>query len=140
MRRLYQRIKEGDDRGAALALVAASLVVLMGMAAFGSDLAWFYLNASRIQRAADAAALGGVIWLPGQPGTADVTALDIALRNGYDNSLTDVEVLPAAVPGEPNKLEVTINDVVPTFFAKVLDNPEFVSGDYDTGIIGRMRS
>jgi acetyl-CoA carboxylase, biotin carboxylase subunit len=25
------------------------------------------------------------------------------------------------------------------FFAEVLDNPEFVSGDYDTGIIGRMR-
>jgi acetyl-CoA carboxylase, biotin carboxylase subunit len=26
------------------------------------------------------------------------------------------------------------------FFAEVLDNAEFVSGDYDTGIIGRMRS
>jgi acetyl-CoA carboxylase biotin carboxylase subunit len=26
------------------------------------------------------------------------------------------------------------------FFAEVLDNAEFISGDYDTGIIGRMRS
>ncbi len=26
------------------------------------------------------------------------------------------------------------------FFAEVLENPEFVSGDYDTGIIGRMRA
>jgi len=26
------------------------------------------------------------------------------------------------------------------FFAEVLDNAEFVSGDYDTGIVGRMRS
>ncbi|TML25057.1 MAG: biotin carboxylase [Actinobacteria bacterium] len=26
------------------------------------------------------------------------------------------------------------------FFAEVLDNPEFVSGDYDTGIVGRMRA
>ncbi|MGH8872964.1 MAG: TadG family pilus assembly protein [Acidimicrobiia bacterium] len=120
MRRLLQRARTGDDRGAALALVAGSLVVLMGMAAFGSDLAWFYLNASRIQRAADAAALGGVIWLPGQPGTADSTAVDIALRNGYDDGLADVEVLPAAVPGEPNKLQVTVRDVVPTFFAKIL--------------------
>jgi acetyl-CoA carboxylase biotin carboxylase subunit len=25
------------------------------------------------------------------------------------------------------------------FFAELLDNPEFVSGDYDTGIVGRMR-
>ncbi len=120
MRGLFHRIKDGEDRGAALALVAASLVVLMGMAAFGTDLAWFYLNASRIQRAADAAALGGVIWLPGDSGKADDTAVDIALRNGYDNTLTDVEVLPAGVPGEPNKLKVTINDEVPTFFAKVL--------------------
>jgi len=114
------RFEKGEDRGAALALVAASMVVLMGMAAFGSDLAWFYLNASRIQRAADAAALGGVIWLPGQPGTADATAIDIALRNGYDDGLIDVEVLPAPVASEPNQLQVTVRDVVPTFFAKVL--------------------
>ena len=26
------------------------------------------------------------------------------------------------------------------FFAELLDNPEFVAGDYDTGIIGRMRA
>jgi acetyl-CoA carboxylase biotin carboxylase subunit len=26
------------------------------------------------------------------------------------------------------------------FFAELLDHPEFVSGDYDTGIVGRMRS
>ncbi len=25
------------------------------------------------------------------------------------------------------------------FFAELLDNPEFVSGEYDTGIVGRMR-
>jgi acetyl-CoA carboxylase, biotin carboxylase subunit len=25
------------------------------------------------------------------------------------------------------------------FFAELLENPEFVSGDYDTGIVGRMR-
>ena len=26
------------------------------------------------------------------------------------------------------------------FFAELLDNPEFVSGEYDTGIVGRMRA
>jgi acetyl-CoA carboxylase biotin carboxylase subunit len=26
------------------------------------------------------------------------------------------------------------------FFAEVLENPEFLSGDYDTGLIARMRS
>ena len=105
MRKLYRRVKD-NDRGAALALVAASLVVLMGMAAFGSDLAWFYLNASRIQRAADAAALGGVVWLPGQVGTANSTAVDIALRNGYDDSLVDVDV----TPGGPRRAEPSRGD------------------------------
>jgi Putative Flp pilus-assembly TadE/G-like len=119
MRSLLRRAK-GEDRGAALALVAGSLVLLMGMAAFGSDLGWFYLNASRVQRAADAAALGGVVWMPADPGQADATALDIALRNGYDDADPDVTVTPAAIPGAPNELEVTVTDVVPTFFAKVL--------------------
>jgi Flp pilus assembly protein TadG len=119
MRKLI-RPARGNDRGAALALVAGSLVVLLGMAAFGSDLAWFYLNAVRAQRAADAAALGGVIWLPTDPGTANNTAVDLAFRNGYDSSLPDVEVSPQVVPGEPSQLEVTVTDVVPTFFAKIL--------------------
>ena len=109
-----------EDRGAALALVAGSMVLLLGMAAFGTDLAWFYLNASRVQRAADAAALGGVVWMPANPGTADATALDIALRNGYDNADPDVTVIPTEIPGAPNELEVTVQDVVPTFFAKIL--------------------
>jgi hypothetical protein len=109
-----------EDRGAALALVASSMVLIMGMAAFGSDLAWFYLNASRVQRAADAAALGGVVWMPASPGTADSTALDIAFRNGYDDGDPDVTVTPATIPGAPNELEVTVRDVVPTFFAKIL--------------------
>jgi acetyl-CoA carboxylase biotin carboxylase subunit len=26
------------------------------------------------------------------------------------------------------------------FFAELLETPEFVSGDYDTGIVGRMRT
>jgi hypothetical protein len=119
MRKLIKRARE-EDRGAALALVAASMVVLMGMAAFGSDLAWFYLNASRVQRAADAAALGGVIWLPAQVGTADATAIDIALRNGYDDSELDVTVIPSTDSTEPNHLQVTVTDVVPTFFARIL--------------------
>jgi hypothetical protein len=119
MKELFRRARN-EDRGAALALVAGSMVLLLGMAAFGSDLAWFYLNASRVQRTADAAALGGVIWLPAEPGTADATAIDIALRNGYDNTLSDIEVLPQVVPGEPNQLEVTVRAVVPTFFARIL--------------------
>ncbi len=83
MRKLFERAREKDN-GTAMILVAMSMVLLLGMAAFGTDLAWFYLNASRVQRAADAAALGGVVWLPDDTVTANSTALATALQNGYE--------------------------------------------------------
>ncbi|MGB7859414.1 MAG: pilus assembly protein TadG-related protein [Acidimicrobiia bacterium] len=119
MKRLYRKFKS-EDKGAALALVGASLILLMGMAAFGTDLAWFYLNSSRIQRAADAAALGGVVWLPGDEPASFSTARAIATQNGYTDDLgvtTDVE--PARITGELNQLEVTIRNRVDTFFLKI---------------------
>jgi acetyl-CoA carboxylase biotin carboxylase subunit len=48
---------------------------------------------------------------------------------------TAIERARAAVAG----FEITGPKCNLPFFAEVLDNPEFVSGDYDTGIIGRMR-
>jgi hypothetical protein len=107
-----------QDRGAALAIVATSLFLLMGVAAISADLAWYYLNASRVQRTADAAALAGVVYLPAAPGTANSTAVDIANRNGYDDTLADVSVTPTPI-GE-NQLQVRVSDDVDTFFAKVL--------------------
>ena len=107
-----------QDRGAALAIIATSLFLLMGVAAISADLAWYYLNASRVQRTADAAALAGVVYLPQQPGTANSTAIDIANSNGYDDTLADVSVTPTAI-GE-NQLQVRVSDEVDTFFAKVL--------------------
>ncbi|MGF1616974.1 MAG: TadG family pilus assembly protein [Acidimicrobiia bacterium] len=108
------------DRGAALAIVATSLFLLMGVAAISADLAWYYLNASRVQRAADAAALAGVVHLPQQPGEADNTALDIANRNGYEHGdlASNTVVTPEDI--SPNQLRVHISTDVDTFFAKVL--------------------
>jgi hypothetical protein len=102
-----------------MVLVAMSMVVLMGMAAFGSDLAWYYLNASRVQRAADAAALSGVVWLPADTTTANSTALTTADQNGYDDATPEVAVTSGPVTGEPNQLQVSVQDTVPTFFLKV---------------------
>ena len=113
------KILKKDDRGAAMVLIAMAMVVLLGMAAFGTDLAWFYLNASRVQRAADAGALAGVVWLPGQTGTANTTALSVTKQNGYDDADADVTVTSGVVAGEANQLEVSVRDVVPTFFAQI---------------------
>lgn len=118
MRRLAQLLADlkNKDRGS-LALIAASLVLLMGMAAFGTDLAWFYLNSARIQRAADAASLGGVIHLPADEPSAVSNAHQVAIQNGYDDANAETVVLPTRVA--TNKLKVEISHDVPTFFLKV---------------------
>ena len=120
MRSLFNRLSD-NDRGAALVLVGASLLLLMGMAAFGADLGWFYLNSSRIQRAADAAALGGVIHLPTSEASAKTNAQSIAVQNGYTNGVNST-VVPEADTDDPSlnqtELRVTISADVSTFFLK----------------------
>lgn len=118
MRRLITQLKR-DDTGATLPLVSLLLVVLLGMAGFATDLGWFYLNTSRVQRAADAAALAGVIHMPQEPATAETTALAIASSNGYTDGVDEVDVTVSTIPSDPNQLEVTVEDTVDTFFMKV---------------------
>ena len=60
------------------------------------------------------------MWLPANTGTANSTALATALQNGYNDADADVVVSSGAVTGEPNQLEVSVQDVVPTFFLGAL--------------------
>jgi hypothetical protein len=101
----------------------------MGVAAISADLGYYYLSASRIQRAADAASLAGVVHLPQQPGTASSTAIEIALLNGYEDGevASNTTVSPTAISA--TQLEVRISTEVDTFFARVLG--------WDTMTIGR---
>ncbi len=115
-----------NDHGAVLPLVGFMLAVLMGLAAFATDLGWFYLNASKAQRTADAAALAGVIYMPdGFNTTASGTARAIAASNGFIDGVDGVVVTPERVQDvtgadAPYELKVTITTSVPTFFLKVL--------------------
>jgi hypothetical protein len=107
------------ESGVTLPFVALLLLVLLGIAAFATDLAWFYLNASRIQRAADAGSLAGVVWMPSDFPQATVTANEITTTNGYVNGVDNAIVEVAPVAGKPSQLDVTITDTVPTFFLQV---------------------
>ncbi|MFZ0014676.1 MAG: pilus assembly protein TadG-related protein [Acidimicrobiia bacterium] len=118
MKNFYRKLRgKGRDRGSALVFIAGSMVLLMGMAAFGVDLAWFYLNSSRVQRAADAASLGGVIHLPTDEPSAISNARLVATQNGFDDSAADTTVTPVRIAS--NQLQVTVTREVPTFFLKV---------------------
>ncbi|MDH5616911.1 MAG: pilus assembly protein TadG-related protein, partial [Acidimicrobiia bacterium] len=117
IRRLRDGLKLEDQRGAALVWVAGSLVMLLAFSALAVDLAWIYVNSSRLQNAADSAALAGVVNLPGAPAVAQSDAEDAAQANGFPvggaNTVT-------ASPLSDNSLHVTLTTAVPTYFLKVL--------------------
>lgn len=114
----HLRHRLADENAAVLPLFAAMMLVLIGMAAFATDLGWFYVNATRIQRAAEASALSGVVELPDSPAAASTAAVTIADRNGYPVD-ADTTVTPNPQPGgNLTQLEVTISDAIPTFFLR----------------------
>ena len=65
---------------------AGSLVALLAFTALAVDLGWFYVMDQRTQRAADAAALAGVIELPDDTTAAVSTAKEVATTNGFASS------------------------------------------------------
>src|SRR5213593_4549850 len=81
-----------DQRGQTLVIVALMLVPLLGFTGLVSDVAWYEVNLMRIQRAADAAALAGVVWLPDNVAGAQTAALQEATKNGFTNGIGGVTV------------------------------------------------
>ncbi|MCC6433496.1 MAG: hypothetical protein IT196_00555 [Acidimicrobiales bacterium] len=110
-RRLRRRAQ--DDRAVVLAWFALSLTVLIGMAGFATDLAYWYLTASRAQNAVDAAALGGVTFMPGDFAQAKTVATTMSTAHGFPT----VTVGPGT---RPNQLRVTAAKEVNTFFVRAL--------------------
>ncbi len=123
------RSQVGNERGAVLVLVAASMVVMLGFAALAIDVGNLLMVRSESQKAADAAALAGAGWLitdPDDSAGARVRAIDFAARNNVqragasvlpedvyvdlDSSLVRVRVLNTADRG----------NAVPTFLARIL--------------------
>src|SRR5437667_805981 len=60
---MFRADNEGE-RGQALVMVALLMTALLGLTGLVADIGWYELNMIRMQRAADAAALAGVVYLP----------------------------------------------------------------------------
>jgi hypothetical protein len=126
-RRIVAAVGVGEraQTGAAVVLVAASMTILLGFAAFSVDFGWLYLNAVRIQHGADAAALAGVVYEPGDQAEAYSTALEIAADNGYVDGMGSATVTPIDYADDPSAVEnqyqlrVTVSDTVDTFFMRI---------------------
>jgi Putative Flp pilus-assembly TadE/G-like len=111
MNRHHRIIPDGTrlngDHAYAVILTSLILVPLFGFAGFAVDVGAWYARASSLQKAADAAALAGVIWQPDFP-TAETVAYAAAARNGFVNGENGINV--TVVDSGSNKLQVVITD------------------------------
>jgi Flp pilus assembly protein TadG len=128
--------KRKGERGQAIVLMALMLMfVLAGGVGLGVDALIGYITSLSAERAAAAAALAGVVYMPNQfnspPGTnATDKALAIAKQNGYDPAdvahgvVVDPERVPIAGSNPPayyqNKLQVTVSRQVQVYFMQLL--------------------
>ncbi len=132
-----------NTRGATLALIAVSMIVVLAMAALAIDLGMLIKTRAEAQRTADAAALAGASAYMGPAGPGQVQqainrALEIAAQNYVDGRYVDTTGQTQQVSGPSTfaytseaTVEVVPNDVlvrvtinrpnVGTWFAEVLN-------------------
>ena len=71
-----------------------AIIVFMGLAAVVIDVSWFLSSQVKMQRAADASALAGVVLLPGNVPGAVALARTEASRNGFTVGVKGIVVTP----------------------------------------------
>lgn len=107
------------ERGFVALWMAISLILLLAVAAFAVDFGHAYLVGERAQNAADAGALGGTVFLPGQPANARSQALSLAADNGFTAGVVP-ETYQEDDSLPPTQLRVTVTQDVPTWFARII--------------------
>ena len=134
-----QKIASRDRRGAMLVLIAIMMALILGMAAFAVDVGFIVTNKTRLQSAADAAALAGASTL-----IENVTvyqtqeaALSYAQTNAPDAHATvtlglwnpETRMFTAS-NDEPNAVRAVVertterNNAIPSFFARIFGHPQ----------------
>ncbi len=111
-----------DERGYIAVTTGLILIVLMSFSAFAVDVGNWYLTGQRAQRAADAAALAGVVKLPGNQTAAFSMAQSYSANNGFTNGSASTVVSPA-LSGGPTRLRVDVSRTVNNLFGPLLGRP-----------------
>lgn len=142
-----------NQEGQALVIFALLLLVLIGFVGLGIDVGLSYIRVRSIQQAADAAALAGVIVMPGNFGPSEPytgwsssdnniksavgRALMEAGKNGFpydpdnqaiakDGTNPDgTRIVISSVPGYNNRLKVTITNHTQLVFLRLLGIKDF---------------
>ena len=109
---LQARARHSAQQTGYAAILMALLVagILFPIASFAVDVARWYVEGERVQAAADAAALGGVTYLPEYYSNAQSEALKVSGENGYPNSGTST--VTVSLGAKPTQLKVTVTSRV----------------------------
>jgi hypothetical protein len=104
------------EEGYAAILVASFVAaVMLPLCAISVDIARMYVEAERVQNAADAASMAGVTYLPDDLVKATSEAKAASARNGYPDA---VKTKVTVTTGEkPTQLVVTVSSTIPNSFA-----------------------
>jgi hypothetical protein len=107
--RLVNRAREGRqaERGFYMVWFALTFVAVTSFAGLALEYNRWQQIATRMQKAADAAALGGAVFLPDNLPTATSTAKAITKKNGFQDGQDGV-VVTTAKGALPNQLVVTV--------------------------------
>jgi hypothetical protein len=128
MRAAPNRPSRRSAKGQAMAIFALVSVLLFVVAGLSIDAGTSYLTSNKIERAAAAAALAGVAYLPGDIPDAQNAALVEAARDGFPNAGSGNACpgspmpSPCVITSEPttNELQVTIKATVGTIFLRIV--------------------
>lgn len=82
------RSDRGGDQGIVLVYTALMITVIIGMAGFAVDYGRWYVEASRLQNAIDASALGGVVFISSDFDDAEDIAKELMTGHGFPDDAT----------------------------------------------------
>lgn len=117
-RLLFQRRSGGQ----AIVILALFMMFLIGISGIVYDLGLARDEAAKAQRAADAAALAGVVFMPEhfQGGNTTANATDAAQKTAGRHGYTDLNnITVSEIPQHPAQLQVDIASVYTTTFMRV---------------------
>ncbi len=108
------------DDGFILPMLGLLIIPIVAFAALAIDVSSWYSRATELQRTADAAALGGVVWMP-QLAEANTAAETVLARNGVDGSDPDISVTKEEAGDYSYKVCVTDASVTQFFGSMFAD-------------------
>ena len=115
----YRRRARENEAGAILIIYTLILTTMIALTGFAVDFTRWSRIGTMEQRAADAAALAGAVYMPDDFSGAQTAALAQASKNGFTNGQNNTTITVARGV-RSNQLRVTISHQVTNFFGNIV--------------------